>query len=284
MTITVVGLVNTARDAESLVRDLTHHCRCDPTDITLTTLRPENGKGSAVGGVVTGAMKGLVGGAVIGAIIGYVIGAASLNVPGFESVIERGPSATIIVAAVIGAVLGIVAGALGGVERRADGEYSDEDVRRAGTLITIHASENQEADCAVNVLRHHGAREIDKRSSDWNKHAWNTPAPAQPSAHEVAQEPVLRAVPERTAATAPAPDAGLRYNRPTEDATRASAQEQAAAARETASLADTLPNPNMKIDTANWITRKYTATYFGPERRQAANQAPYQGAEKRHPA
>jgi hypothetical protein len=190
-------------------------------------------------------------------------------------------------------VLGILIGALGGMERRAGGEYSDEDVRRAGTLITIHARESQEADCAVNVLRHHGAREIDKRSSDWNKQAWNATAQAQEPAHE----PVLRTVHERTPVTAPAPDAGLRYNRPMEEAARASTHEQAtaagareplaaeSAAREPiTNLADTLPNPNMKLDTSNWITRKYTATYFGPERRQAANQAPYQGAEKRHPA
>src|SRR5690349_15058980 len=150
MAITVVGLVNTARDAETLVRDLTHHCRCNPTDITLTNLRDEGGRSSG-GGVAMGAMKGLIGGALLGAVLGFVVGAMQISIPAFESVIERGPSATIIVGAVIFAVLGIVIGALGGMEKRHDGEYSDEDaMRRAGTLVTIHARENQEADCAVN--------------------------------------------------------------------------------------------------------------------------------------
>src|SRR4029079_2818673 len=97
------------------------------------------------------------------------------------------------------------------------------------------------------------------------------------------QEPTLRAVPER--ATAPAPDSGMRYNRPMEDAARASAHEEAAAAGTREQLAagsaarEQVADADTKVDTRNWITKKYTATYFGPERRKAANQTPYQGAE-----
>jgi hypothetical protein len=274
MTITVVGLVDSAREAESLVKDLTQHCRCDRSDISLTTLRGDNGRAQAAGGVAAGAMKGLVGGIVLGAIIGFVVSAASIAVPGFEDVIERGPAASIIVFAVVFAVLGIVIGALAGVERRSGEEAGGRTERRAGTLITIHAREDQEADCALNVLRHHGAREIDKRSSDWNKRDWGH--------YDEAPEPAPRVVPERTAEAAP-----RSYNRPMEEAATASAPEQAAppgalnpiapgiAAKEQAAIV---------ADTSNWITRTYTATYFGPERRRAANQTPYQGAERRHSA
>jgi hypothetical protein len=97
----------------------------------------------------------------------------------------------------------------------------------------------------------------------------------------------LRVVPEPASAPA-AHDAGARgYNRPMEEAARASAPEHAAppiARDQLAAGAAAKEQADIAIDTRNWITRKYTATYFGPERRRAANQAPYQGAERRQSA
>lgn len=280
MTITVVGLVDSAREAESVVRDLTSVCQCDHSDISLATRQGESSpRRRESGGAITGAMKGLVMGAVIGAIAGFVASAASLAVPGFEDIIARGPAASILVGAMIGGVLGVVIGALSGIERREDDEHAElENMRRAGTLVTVHAREDNEADCAVNVLRRHGAREIDKRSSDWNKRDWT-------EHHIAAQELSLRAVsePPPPAANEPSPRS---YNRPMEEAARAGTPEHVTPITRDQLAAGTAAKEQatVKVDTRTWITRKYTATYFGPERRTAANQQPYQGAERRHSA
>jgi hypothetical protein len=264
MAITVVGLVDSPREAQDIVRDLTSVCQCERADISVASRQGEHSlRQRESGGVAAGALKGLVMGAVIGAIAGFIASAASLAVPGFEAVIARGPAASIMVGAILGAVLGILIGALTGIERGEDDERSElQNMRRAGTLITVHAREDGEADCAVNVMRRHGAREIDKRSSDWNKQDWTERPIAM-------QEPSLRAVAEPPAGNPPAAnEAGPRgYNRPMEDAAVASTPVAAPA------------HP-----TEGWITRKYTATYFGPERRTAANQQPYSGAERRQSA
>lgn len=263
MTITVVGLVDSAREAESVMRDLTSVCHCERADISLAARQDESTPPRREsGGVASGALKGLVMGAVIGAIAGFVVSAASLDVPGFEAVIARGPAATIMVGAIIGAVLGVLIGAMTGIERRADDEHSEpESLRRGGTLITVHARDDNEADCAVNVMRRHGAREIDKRSSDWNKRAWTEP-------HVAAQEPALRVVAE------PPPPA----------ANEMSPRSYTPPLEETAPVIVRNAAVTSAISTDGWITRKYTATYFGPERRHAANQQPYSGAERRQSA
>jgi hypothetical protein len=258
MATTVVGRVDSMREAESVARDLTSHCHCDRNDISLTTpsARPRvRARGGS--GVIAGGMKGLVGGAILGAIVGFIVGIASIPVPGFAAVIARGTSSTIIMGAFIFSVIGVVIGMMTGMERH-KGEELDEGVERpTGPMVTVHANDDQEADCVINVMRRHGAREIDKRSSDWSKRDWGDPV-AEPDS------PVLRGVPDRHAVTEP----NLRaYNRPMEEADSAAAYVYAAAP-----------------STEGWITKTYTATYFGPERRRAANHAPYQGAERRHSA
>jgi hypothetical protein len=284
MATTVVGLMNTPREAENLVRDLAASCGCDRADISLATHRDDDMPTRGGGG--SGALTGAVAGAVIGAIAGYFASMTSLAIPGIDIALADRPVASALAFAGIGAVvLGVLGGLLSIGRREEDGNYYGMEPRRAGTLVTVHARNNEEADCALGIMRRHGAMEIDKRSSDWAK---------QDMARR--EEPALRPDPQATtgglpsghddvhvrnhAPSTPAPAAASAQNhdRPMEETT-ASAR-TAAVGTPTAAASTEQKQVAAKADTRNWITRKYTATYFGPERRTAANQNPYQGAER----
>jgi uncharacterized protein YcfJ len=267
MGITVVGLLDSQRAAESAVRELTSVCRCDRADINLIAREAEDDTrmhGSRAGRIAAGALKGALLGAALGGAAGFIASSTSLALPGFEAIIAIGPMASGIAGAVIGLVAGAVLGALFNTGNRDEDTNYFAPVRRAGTLITVHTRDDMEADCAVNVLRRHGAMEIDRRSSDWKKQGWGgglTP-----------EEPVLQPEPEHAVGSTPPLDAtganSRSYSRSMEETAPPRAQEQPAAA-------DT--------PREEWIMRKYIAIYFGPERRKSANQ-PYSGAERRQAA
>src|SRR5690606_26843391 len=135
-------LMETSREAESVVQDLTRSCGCSRNDIGLMA---RGGQGEASGGAGTtgdqgsemasGALKGATGGAAIGGVLGLLAGVASLSIPGFGPFIAAGPIASALGGAGIGAVAGGVIGALTnmGVPEE-EAHYYAEGVRRGGTL------------------------------------------------------------------------------------------------------------------------------------------------------
>ena len=145
MTQTVVGLMDTPREAESVVRDLTSSCGCDRSDIGLMARGPQDEAGSARGAegaseVGAGALKGAGTGAAVGGVLGLVAGAASLAIPGVGPIIAAGPIAAGLAGAGIGAVAGGLIGALTKIGVPEDeAHYYAEGVKRGGTLITLHA-------------------------------------------------------------------------------------------------------------------------------------------------
>jgi uncharacterized protein (TIGR02271 family) len=195
---TVVGLMDTPREAESVVRDLTSECGCDRADIGLMArgeqemrgAGTDSGEGSEVG---AGALKGAGTGAAVGGVLGLVAGAASLAIPGIGPIIAAGPIASALAGAGIGAVAGGAIGALAkvGVPEE-EAHYYAEGVKRGGTLITLHARDERIADCAAGVMRRHGAIDIDERAEQWRGEGWS----AQPSA---AKEQVLPVAEEELA-------------------------------------------------------------------------------------
>ncbi len=181
MTKTVVGLMDTPREAESVVRDLTGECGCNRDDIGLMARgeQPE-ARGPAMtsdeGGseVGSGALKGAGTGAAIGGVLGLVAGAASLAIPGVGPIIAAGPIAAALAGAGIGAVAGGLIGALSkmGVPEE-EAHYYAEGVKRGGTLITLHARDDRTADCAAQVMRRHGAVDIEQRAEAWKQEGWS---------------------------------------------------------------------------------------------------------------
>jgi hypothetical protein len=95
-----------------------------------------------------------------------------LAIPGIGPIIAAGP----IVATLTGAGVGAVAGGLiGGLTdmgvSKADAEYYAESVRRGGALVTVRADDSR-AERAAEVMREHGAIDIERRAERWRERGW----------------------------------------------------------------------------------------------------------------
>lgn len=176
---TVVGLMNSAAEAESVVRDLGASCGCSREDIGLMargsegdrSVEHERGQG---GDVAAGALKGAGTGAALGGVLGLVAGVASLSIPGVGPFIAAGPIAAALAGAGTGAAAGGLIGALVNIGVPEDeAHYYAEGVRRGGTLITVHARSDAIAECAAEVMRKHGAMDIDERAAQWKHQGWS---------------------------------------------------------------------------------------------------------------
>ena len=98
---------------------------------------------------------------------------AVLAIPGIGPIIAAGP----IVATLSGAGVGAVAGGLiGGLTdigvSRTDAEYYAESVRRGGALVTVRADDSR-ADRAADIMREHGAIDIERRAEQWRDRGWS---------------------------------------------------------------------------------------------------------------
>jgi len=75
-----------------------------------------------------------------------------------------------------GAGVGTVAGGLiGGLTdmgvSKGDAEYYAESVRRGGALVTVRADDTR-ADRAAEIMRNHGAVDIEQRAEQWRQQGW----------------------------------------------------------------------------------------------------------------
>jgi uncharacterized protein (TIGR02271 family) len=177
---TVVGLMETREEAARVVRDLTEKCNCDRSDIGLAA---RGSQGEVTGGAGTtgdrtdeatsGALKGAGAGAALGGVLGLAAGAASLAIPGLGPIIAAGPIASALAGAGVGAVAG---GLIGGLTKMGvpeeEAHYYAEGVRRGGTLITVHARNDDAASCAERIMQSHGAVDIENRASTWRQQGW----------------------------------------------------------------------------------------------------------------
>jgi uncharacterized protein (TIGR02271 family) len=172
--------METPSEAQSVVSDLMSTCHCSRSDIGLMA---KGSRGEASGGAGTtgergdemasGALKGAGTGAAVGGILGLVAGVASLAIPGFGPIIAAGPIASALAGAGIGAAAGGVIGALTHLGVPEDeAHYYAEGVRRGGTLITVRADSEESATCAAQVMRKHGAADIDERATQWKSEGW----------------------------------------------------------------------------------------------------------------
>lgn len=176
---TVVGLMGTRAEAETVVRELVSNCGCDRADIGLMARgtdedAPYVGSDRPATGAGAGAAKGAATGAGVGGVLGLVAGLTSLAIPGLGPFIAAGPIAATFAGAGIGAVAGGIIGALThlGVPEH-EAHFYAEGVKRGGTLITVHARDERAAQCAATVMRTHGAADMETRSDEWRRDGWN---------------------------------------------------------------------------------------------------------------
>jgi uncharacterized protein (TIGR02271 family) len=171
---TVIGLMDNFDEAQELVDDLIKKgFNRDAIGIVAREGSKEPGKErrpekEQMAGVKTGAGAG----AAVGGIAGLLIGVAGLAIPGIGPIIAAGPIATALAGAGVGAIAGGLIGALTnlGVPEE-EAQYYAEGVRRGGVLVTVETSD-ADADRAADIMRRHGAVDIDKRAEEWRRAGW----------------------------------------------------------------------------------------------------------------
>src|SRR4030088_213812 len=117
----------------------------------------------------TGASKGMA----CGALAGMLLSAATMMIPGLGPILVAGPGLTLLGGTTLGALAGGIVGALkarGVPEEQAN--FYAEGVRRGGTLITVNAKTDALAERAIQILKSHGAVDIDQRVADWKRFGW----------------------------------------------------------------------------------------------------------------
>jgi stress response protein YsnF len=173
---TVVGLMDNMGEAQDVVRDLVSS-GFDRESISLMTRTDEGADYRREGedrtsGTGSGAAAGAGTGAVIGGLAGLVVGLTGLAIPGIGWVAAAGPLAATLAGAGVGAVAGGIIGALVnmGVPEE-DAHYYAEGVRRGGILVTV-STDDAKAERAADVMRRHGAVDIEKRAEHWRSKGW----------------------------------------------------------------------------------------------------------------
>jgi uncharacterized protein (TIGR02271 family) len=173
---TVVGLMDTIEEAHNVVQDLIDS-GFDRDDISIMSRKDEEAEvvteeKDITSGVGSGTAKGAGAGAALGGIAGLVVGLTGLAIPGVGPIVAAGPLAAILAGAGIGAVAGGIIGALTdlGVPEE-DAHYYAEGVRRGGVLVTV-ATDDANADRAAEIMRRHGAVDIDERAQQWRTTGW----------------------------------------------------------------------------------------------------------------
>ena len=134
--------------------------------------KDDRGTDRTVADDASGAAAGAVTGGVVGGAAGLAASLMGLAIPGIGPIIAAGP----IVATLSGAGVGAVAGGLiGGLTdmgvSKSDAEYYAESVRRGGALVTVRADDTR-ADRAAEIMREHGAVDIEQRAEQWRQSGW----------------------------------------------------------------------------------------------------------------
>jgi hypothetical protein len=161
---TVVGLMENASQAEKTVEEL---LRSGFERKHIGIISPEIGREAAA--ALAGGSRGIV----YGGLGGMLLGAIALAIPGIGPVIAAGP-----VLPLLGTVFGAIAGGLiGGLTSKeipeTDAHFYAEGLRRGGTLIIVSAKNDELAQRAREIMKQHGAAELDERVEQWAKSGWS---------------------------------------------------------------------------------------------------------------
>jgi hypothetical protein len=121
--------------------------------------------------------SGAVKGAAVGGAAGLAAGAAAA-----ASTAVLGPIAAL-AGLGVGAYTGALTGAHSKTGKRAErdaGRAPETPTRRAGMVVAINTSERAPENLAVDVLRRHGARDIERAEGTWQQGKWEDFDPLQP--------------------------------------------------------------------------------------------------------
>lgn len=177
----VVGLFETTADAQAALQDL-RDSGFSQDDISFVA---NNASGeydqyatdysSGDSAAAEGAGAGAVGGAVLGGVGGLLVGLGLLTIPGIGPVAAAGWGAaagTTALGAGIGALAGGLVGALVGAGiPEEDANVYAEGVRRGGTLLMVHTTDDR-VEQAVDILNRHNVVDVDERGRLYREGGW----------------------------------------------------------------------------------------------------------------
>lgn len=178
MTRTVVGVFDYAHQSEEAIRELTA-AGFRNEDISFAKLGPDSHRAEEMAhdaAAGESAALGAAGGAMIGGLGGLLLGLGLLAIPGLGPLAAAGPIVAALTGAGVGAGVGGVTGAFMelGIPEEEALYYADE-IRRGGSVVAVQAEEHR-AWQAEEVLRRHGAVDIERR-----REGTRSPANASPS-------------------------------------------------------------------------------------------------------
>jgi hypothetical protein len=189
MATTVIGLIEDSSEAKKAVDELLRN-GFDRKDVGVITGDVIEEAATAVGGASVGMLAG--------GVAGMLLGAAALMIPGLGPVLVAGPALTLFGATTLGMLAG---GLIGGLTARGvpeeDAHFYAEGVKRGATLITVSAKDDTLAQRAVEVLKRHGAVDLNERAAQWKARGWN----GRFEAPRAQAAPALQAGQSRAAAT-----------------------------------------------------------------------------------
>ena len=179
MSIIVAGRFDTQQQAEEVVQDLLSHGFLRSDASTFFVNPPGQHDQFPVGGdqnADANASKAHVGTAA-GAAAGTAVGAAAaLAVPGL------GPALALGVVA-LGAYTGSLAGTLAKLgDHQAARESEASPGRHGGMLVAVHVIDANAEKDALDILRRHGAADVERREGVWENGQWQDFDPVAPPA------------------------------------------------------------------------------------------------------
>jgi hypothetical protein len=173
---TVIGLFDNIAAAQAAVRGLVKNGIAQQDIGFMADQRhevPSTAHLNESEGALSGAGAAAGAGAALGGMAGLALALAPLAIPGIGPILAAGP----IAAALAGAGLGALAGGLiGGLTNlgvpEEEAHHYAEALRRGGIVVTVAADHAATANLANEVLRRHGAVDIDQRAAEWKKQGW----------------------------------------------------------------------------------------------------------------
>lgn len=159
---TVAGLFDGPRHAELALNDLKSagfmpdqvSVVAKDTGATRTMVENSDMEGAETKGTGTGALLGGLGGGALG----WLVGIGALAIPGIGPIVAAGALATTLGGAAIGAAAGGLIGALAGAGVPEDDAHEyEQHVRDGSILLTVGATDAQQAGQAREVFDRHGA-------------------------------------------------------------------------------------------------------------------------------
>lgn len=186
---TVIGSFDSIAEAASVARDLraAGFLESDVNVVannaqpgSVSDANPSPPRATVAEDAATGAATGVVAGGALGGAAGLAASLLGLAIPGIGPIMAAGPIAAALVGAGAGAVAGGLIGGLVDVGvPETDAEYYAEAVRRGGALVTVRtdASRTEEAE---NMMRQHGAIDIEDRVARWRSTGWKGYNPNDP--------------------------------------------------------------------------------------------------------